>query len=238
MTHASPPPGSVASTQVVFSWGAGEDGQLGLEEASTGSDEWHVAHPVPVPALAGLSFRGDTPAGGVHQAVVGGSRQSLCVTGDGALYCWGWNEKHALGLGHRNEVKQPHRVELPPGVHVQQVRVLWARRQRGVCHSSCVAPTPSRASHVFLRHAGCLGRLARHCCDGRGGGIRVVRRLCSVPCPSTAPLTVPSRQGRQREPADGHHRRGHARGPRAQKGAVVAARQAGGGWRDAHPGTG
>jgi alpha-tubulin suppressor-like RCC1 family protein len=131
MTHASPPPGSVAPTQVVFSWGAGEDGQLGLEEASTGSDEWHVAHPVPVPALAGLAFRGDTPAGGVHQAVVGGSRQSLCVTGDGALYCWGWNEKHALGLGHRNEVKQPHRVELPPGVHVQQVRVLWARRQRG-----------------------------------------------------------------------------------------------------------
>lgn len=124
MTHASPPPGSGASTQVVFAWGAGEDGQLGLEEANTGSDDWFVAQPVAVPALTGLGFRSDTPAGGVHQAVVGGSRQSLCVTGEGALYTWGWNEKHALGLGHRNEVTQPHRVELPPGVHVQQVRVL------------------------------------------------------------------------------------------------------------------
>lgn len=128
MTQASSPGGGGAASQVVFAWGAGEDGQLGLEEAETGSDEWHVGQPVCVRALTGLCFRSDTPAGGVHQPVVGGSRQSLCVTGDGALYCWGWNEKHALGLGHRNEVTTPHRVALPPGVHVQQVRVLRAWR--------------------------------------------------------------------------------------------------------------
>jgi hypothetical protein len=31
--------------QVVFAWGAGEDGQLGLAEAPAGQDEWHVALP-------------------------------------------------------------------------------------------------------------------------------------------------------------------------------------------------
>jgi hypothetical protein len=31
--------------QVVFAWGAGEDGQLGLEEAPSNLDEWHVATP-------------------------------------------------------------------------------------------------------------------------------------------------------------------------------------------------
>jgi alpha-tubulin suppressor-like RCC1 family protein len=108
--------------QVVFTWGAGEDGQLGVQQAPSHADEWHVTQPVPVPGLAGLDFRADTAAGSVHQALVGGSRQSLCVTADGGLFTWGWNEKQALGLGHRNEVKTPQRVAMPAGVHVVQVR--------------------------------------------------------------------------------------------------------------------
>ena len=31
--------------QCVFCWGAGEDGQLCLDEAPVGEDEWHVAVP-------------------------------------------------------------------------------------------------------------------------------------------------------------------------------------------------
>jgi hypothetical protein len=34
-----------ADEQVVFAWGAGEDGQLCLEEAPSGEDEWHVTTP-------------------------------------------------------------------------------------------------------------------------------------------------------------------------------------------------
>ena len=31
--------------QCVFCWGAGEDGQLCLEQAPTGEDEWHITVP-------------------------------------------------------------------------------------------------------------------------------------------------------------------------------------------------
>lgn len=29
----------------VFAWGAGEDGQLGLEEAQVGEDDWNIGIP-------------------------------------------------------------------------------------------------------------------------------------------------------------------------------------------------
>jgi hypothetical protein len=36
---------AVEGPQVVFAWGAGEDGQLGLEEAPSHEEEWHVSAP-------------------------------------------------------------------------------------------------------------------------------------------------------------------------------------------------
>ena len=36
--------------QCVFCWGAGEDGQLCLDQAPTGEDEWHVAVPTVRPS--------------------------------------------------------------------------------------------------------------------------------------------------------------------------------------------
>jgi hypothetical protein len=45
----------MAAAQVVFAWGAGEDGQLGLEQAplSGAEDDWHVTVPTVRPALSG-----------------------------------------------------------------------------------------------------------------------------------------------------------------------------------------
>lgn len=104
-------------TAVVFAWGAGEDGQLGLAGApdAVDCDEWHVTQATPVPALSCLALRAD---GG---ALVGGSRQSLAVAGDGGLFTWGWNQKHTLGLGHQGGVKEPQRVRGLDGVRVAQV---------------------------------------------------------------------------------------------------------------------
>lgn len=161
--------------QQVFTWGAGEDGQLGLQQAPSPADEWHVAQPVPVPGLAGLGFRADTAAGSVHQALVGGSRQSLCVTAEGGLFTWGWNEKQALGLGHRNEVKTPQRVAMPAGVHVVQVRRGGAPLVGCPC---CECLSDPATLSLFL--TGCVGRLAWSCRDGLWGSIRLVRSLWAL----------------------------------------------------------
>jgi hypothetical protein len=185
--------------QVVFAWGAGEDGQLGLEEAPSNLDEWHVATPTArprarrcrhgvclvsaallrvcpvaraasrgaaavhtraantpaeplrslpstplarrslcpncrrrphgpprraapqvVPAFASLPLRAD--AASAAPPLVGGSRQSLAVTADGALYTWGWNQKSSLGLGHQDAAKTPCQVTALAGVRVRQAR--------------------------------------------------------------------------------------------------------------------
>ncbi len=151
---------------VVFVWGAGEDGQLGLAEAPSNVDEWHVSAPTPVPALAGLAFRTDVACG--LTPLVGGSRQSLCVTAQGHLFTWGWNEKQALGLGNKAETKKPTRVTaLPDDVHIAQAS---ARR-----HTTARARARVMHSRARTSRAGLLGRLARRCCDGRGRGIRMVR---------------------------------------------------------------
>ena len=58
----------------------------------------------------------------MNAPLVGGSRQSLAVTSDGALFTWGWNQKWSLGLGHQEGVKTARRVEALQGVHVAQAR--------------------------------------------------------------------------------------------------------------------
>lgn len=50
-------PGSQFSVgcSYIFAWGSGEDGQLGLEEAQVGEDDWNISIPTArsVPALWG-----------------------------------------------------------------------------------------------------------------------------------------------------------------------------------------
>jgi len=137
---------------VVFAWGAGEDGQLGLPEAPDGSDEWHVPLPTPVAALDAAALRQDA------WPLVCGSRQSLALLQAGGLLCWGWNEKQSLGLGSREAAKEPTRVEA-----LAEERVKQARR--------------ASAAHLARsRAAGGLGRLARAGGDGGGADVRLARR--------------------------------------------------------------
>jgi len=187
---------------VVFAWGAGEDGQLGLASApdAVDCDEWHVTQPTPVPALASLALRAD---GGT--ALVGGSRQSLAVAADGGLFTWGWNQKHTLGLGHQGGVKEPQRVRGLDGVRVAQVGAARGGRAWGLTPGS----------------AGVLGRLARPGGERGGRGLRLVRpggarttlrlltrpagaatRTCSPASPGrTRPRRARPRGGRRRCPA-------------------------------------
>jgi alpha-tubulin suppressor-like RCC1 family protein len=87
--------------------------------------------PQPVPTFAKLPLRAD-PAG-VNAPLVGGSRQSLAVTSDGALFTWGWNQKWSLGLGHQEGAKTAQRVEALEGVHVVQARCSYAFPLRVLC---------------------------------------------------------------------------------------------------------
>ena len=166
--------------QVVFVWGAGEDGQLGLAEAPAGTDEWHMAQPTQVPGLAALGFR--TDVADVHQPLVGGSRHSLVVTSGGAVFTWGWNEKLALGLGNRAEAKTPQRVKLPADARVVQVRAPLHAHVTP-CASVCLSVLPGIVSwgtqagkpppHVCSPAAVSLARLLSQACLGGWHGIAV-----------------------------------------------------------------
>ena len=128
----------------VFAWGAGEDGQLGLPDACTGSDEWHISLPEAVPSLSDLPIA----------SLVSGSRQSMALSAEGGLLVWGWNEKQSLGLGPRPQVKVPARVEGLREVQVQQA--CWggwhglAVTTEGEAFAWCVQETSSSRA---LAHA-------------------------------------------------------------------------------------
>lgn len=102
--------GGGGAPRVVFAWGVGEDGQLGVpadgaEGGGAGSlnggspppggaappgppKEWYAARPTVVGSLP------DTV-----EKLVAGSRYSGALARDGGLYTWGWNQKRTLGLG-------------------------------------------------------------------------------------------------------------------------------------------
>lgn len=102
--------------KLVFAWGAGEDGQLGLEEAPIGEDDWSISIPTVVTALQGLSFDGHLDP----QTLLAGSRHSLALDSSGALYTWGWNQKATLGLGHQGVVKVPTPVQALADKEIKQ----------------------------------------------------------------------------------------------------------------------
>lgn len=45
VAHKMPGTRFTAGDPYVFAWGAGEDGQLGLEEAQVGEDDWNIGIP-------------------------------------------------------------------------------------------------------------------------------------------------------------------------------------------------
>ncbi|KAI1904113.1 hypothetical protein AGOR_G00002350 [Albula goreensis] len=75
----------LSASGAVYTWGSSSHGQLGHGELSREEE------PRVVEALWGVAMRG-VEAGGWH---------SVCISGVGDLYTWGWNESGQLGLPSR-----------------------------------------------------------------------------------------------------------------------------------------
>ncbi|KAG9341311.1 hypothetical protein JZ751_019415, partial [Albula glossodonta] len=75
----------LSASGAVYTWGSSSHGQLGHGELSREEE------PRVVEALGGVAMKG-VEAGGWH---------SVCISGVGDLYTWGWNESGQLGLPSR-----------------------------------------------------------------------------------------------------------------------------------------
>ena len=111
--------GAVSSEGVVWTWGSGEFGQLGL------GDELDQLVPREIVGQFGGSKAVMLAAGGAH---------SMALTSDGALWAWGWGEYGQLGLGNYVDRRVPVRVG--GGAAFGHCRVLTIAC--GNCHSMCV----------------------------------------------------------------------------------------------------
>ncbi|KAK6259177.1 hypothetical protein SCA6_013651 [Theobroma cacao] len=78
----------------VLSWGRNQNGQLGL-----GTTEDSLV-PQKIQAFQGVSIK----------MVAAGAEHTAAVSGDGALYGWGWGRYGNLGLGDRNDRLVPEKV--------------------------------------------------------------------------------------------------------------------------------
>ncbi|RZC74830.1 hypothetical protein C5167_050311 [Papaver somniferum] len=93
---------------IVLSWGAGEDGRLGIGENE--EKEWVCS----IKAVQSEKV----------SSVVGGSRNSLAICEDGKLFTWGWNQRGTLG--HPPETKTentPTQVKALANVKIVQAAI-------------------------------------------------------------------------------------------------------------------
>ena len=97
----------------IYSWGYGENGQLGLGD---------VEERLTPTLLTSVLLRDQV---GVH--VGAGAFHTLCATADGTLLAWGDNEFGQLGVGNQTDCLEPMLVD------VQAVQVT-----AGGAHSACV----------------------------------------------------------------------------------------------------
>ncbi|CAM6090961.1 unnamed protein product [Calypogeia fissa] len=104
----SRPPQRVSEITRVLSWGAGEDGQLGLDDSE---DRWRAS------CVDSLS---DVPISGV----VAGSRNSLAFSDDGQLFTWGWNQRGTLGHAPDQKAEYaPSEVKALSGTRIVQAAI-------------------------------------------------------------------------------------------------------------------
>jgi len=87
----------------VYSWGAGECGQLGTGRCT----RREILCPVFIKEAAT-----DSPVQSLFQDVAAGDGHAVAVTADGQLYSWGLNQCAQLGLGHYQAKHFPQRVDL------------------------------------------------------------------------------------------------------------------------------
>lgn len=70
--------------------------------------------------MLGVRFTGRTFG---RLPIVAGSRNTLAIDSDGAVWSWGWNERGTLGHGHRGREPKPKRISALQGVRMKQVAV-------------------------------------------------------------------------------------------------------------------
>lgn len=92
---------ALSTTGKVFSWGAGDLGQLG-----TGRVTKRV-----IPQMVEVPTKDNDPLLGV----AAGWGHVLVSSKKGALFSWGFNAYGQLGLGHKKAIFKPERVVLPSG---------------------------------------------------------------------------------------------------------------------------
>lgn len=87
----------LSESGVVYTWGLGSHGQLGHGGLSSEQE------PKIVEALWGMPM----------SCVATGGWHSVCISGGGDLYVWGWNESGQLGLPSRGLRKSPQQQRSP-----------------------------------------------------------------------------------------------------------------------------
>ena len=115
----------------VWSWGNGQEGQLGH------GDEYTQLLPKKVEALAGQRV-----------VAVSAHDHSLALTADGAVWSWGFGEDGSLGHGEDEEQLLPKQVEALAGQHAIAVSA-------GYRHS--IATTAGAVFTWGKGERGCLG---------------------------------------------------------------------------------
>ena len=91
----------LTETQVLYAWGANDNGQLGVGDV--------IPRSSPVAVLGGLTFR----------SVIASGRNSFALTNDGTLYAWGFNADGQLGVG--DVVPRSSPVAVLGGISFQEI---------------------------------------------------------------------------------------------------------------------
>jgi len=138
--------------------------------------------------LVSPTLRGEEPASIVIprpvrlalqiSAVSAGSRHTLAVTVDGAVYAWGWGAQGQLGLGHYNSVVFPTKVELTEPI---------ASISAGGIHSCCLDRNGQCYSWVsfYISPIGCISFFT---------DAHTLSLSCRAPTSTVSWVTAPTRR--------------------------------------------
>jgi alpha-tubulin suppressor-like RCC1 family protein len=109
------------------------------------------------------------------KSISAGSRHSIALSVDGAVFCWGWGMQGQLGLGHCNTALHPTRVKSLSSVIVVEISA-------GGIHSGCI----DKDGTCYMWGSSEYGQLGRGL-DVKLSSVPIV--LCSQGSSSALPLS-------------------------------------------------
>lgn len=127
---------ALRSDKLVYCWGWNDRGQLGLGHRDNIGDDEPVLNKGKVPLPKSMAPVKDISAGRMH---------TCALTEKGKVYCWGWNNKGQLGLGHRRDV---------------------AKNEQDHTFTPVALPEPATAISTGDLHTCALGRSGKLYCWG------------------------------------------------------------------------